>query len=104
MDRLIDMPELGASFELPEKISVKQSLQFWAGWRQADEMGDMVVVERWKLVNRLGLLTNWKCEYFADPKQSLDDAEDARIADVIIRAVAAILTYMIGLRNVEKKA
>ena len=103
MDRLIKYDDLKASFELPEKISVGVNLRFWAGWRQAEDHGDYVVIKRWELINSLGLLTNWKCDYFKDPKASLDDIEDVRVADLVIRIVSDIFQYMLGLRAVEKK-
>jgi hypothetical protein len=102
MDKHFEYPELKASFDLPEKISVNTNLRFWAGWRQAEDAGDYVVIKRWELVKSLGLLENWQCEYFADYKLSLDEIEDTRIADLIVRSVADVFQAMLKLRVTEK--
>jgi hypothetical protein len=103
MECLIEYPELEVTFELPEKISVNTNLRFWAGWRQAEDAGDFVVIKRWELINRLGLLTKWQCAYFPDPKVDLDEVDNARVADVVVRAVASVFQYMLELRAIEKK-
>lgn len=103
MERLIEYPELGASFQLPEKITVRMHLRFWAGWRHAEEIPDFVVIKRWETIVGLGFLTEWKCDYFPDPKVGLDEVDDPKIADLIVRVVASVYQYMLELRAIEKK-
>ena len=102
MERIREYPELEASFELPEKVTVQTDLRFWAGWRQSDDYGDYVIIKRWELIVRLGLLNNWECPYFENPKQPLDEIEDGRVADLIVKVVADVVQYMKGLRAVPK--
>ena len=107
MDRTFNYDDLGASFEIPEKISVGTNLRFHAGFRQAEEFGDYVVIKRWQLINSLGLLINWKCDYFQDPKADIEAIEDEdianKVANLILRVVSVFYHYMLELRTVEKK-
>ena len=104
MDRTFNYDDLGASFEIPEKISVGTNLRFWAGFRQAEDYGDYVVIKRWQLINSLGLLTNWKCDYFPDPTIDLETIEDSKVAYVVVRVVSDIFKYMVDAKAIEKKA
>ena len=63
---------------------------------------DLVFVKRWELVNELGLLKDWQCEYYPDPKASLMEADDPRIAYVVIDVLNAIFAKMLALRDVPK--
>ena len=104
MDRKIELKEHGVSFKLPDVINVRNLLRFQAGWAQTAQGPDkdLVFVKRWELVNDLGLIEDWECEYYPDPNASLMEAEDERIAYAIIEALNEIFMRMLTLREVPK--
>lgn len=105
MDRKVELKEHGVSFKLPDVISVRDLLRFQAGYAQSSQGPDkdLVFVKRWELVNELGLLEDWKCEYWPDPKASLMDAENPKVAYMVISVVNEVFTQMMTLREVPKK-
>jgi hypothetical protein len=104
MDRTIELKEHGVSFSLPDIINTRDMLRFQAAWAQsaAGPHKEYVFVKRWELVNDLGLLENWKCEYHSDPKASLMDADDPRVAYMVIAVLNTIFEKMMTLREVSK--
>ncbi len=92
--------KVGVKFTIKEKITIKDTLRFWSGWTQAT--GDMSIIDRWALVNDIGLIDKWECEYF-DHKTPLDELEDARAANAIMDVLARIMTHMLELRATQKK-
>lgn len=99
---MIEIKDLNITFDFPEKVSVKDTLRFHAFWAQTNG-DDMVFVKRWEFVNELGLIKDWKCEYYPDPKQPLEEVEDPRIATAVIEALMHVYTFVTGRRNTEKK-
>ena len=104
MDRKIELKEHGVSFSLPDVVSVRSMLRFQAAWAQTTQGPDkdLVFVKRWELVNDLGLLQDWKCDYFPKPDASLMEADDPRIAYMVIEALNEIFVHMMALRDVPK--
>ena len=105
MDRKIELEKHGVTFELPDVINTRMMLRFQAGWVQAGTGPDkdLVFVKRWDLVNDLDLLQNWQCEYYPDPKASLLDQDDPRVAYMILAVLNELFVAMSTLGDISKK-
>ena len=92
---------LGASFKLPDKIRVRQHLQYReAIWRAAADKLD-VYSQFWQ--GGLSLIEGWKCDGIDDPASlDLDTETDIHAADVVMWASDTIAGHMAGLRSIEK--
>ena len=104
MDRKIELKEHEVSFKLPDVINARDMLRFQAGWTQTAQGPDkdLVFVKRWELVNELGLLQDWECEYYPDSNASLKDADDPRVAYMVIAVLNELFMKMMTLREVPK--
>ena len=103
-ERHIDLPDHGVSFDLPDVINARTMLRFHAAWGQLAQgaLKDLVFVNRWSLINELGLLTNWKCEYLPNPDVNLLEIEDERVGYMIIALLNTLYFKILALREVPK--
>ena len=86
-----------ARFSVPDKITVRQQLQYFSEARSADRP----VFERlW--VGASLLITDWECEIMPDYKISLDDISDPNVTDVLIWAGLAVMRHIDSLDNISK--
>lgn len=96
-----EIKHLGVSFTLPEKITVKQSLQYWAAFSVAVTNRHMAFLEMWDVIVKLGLIQNWVCEFF-ELETPLDEVEDQRVAELVMVICNIVYQHMEGLKVTEK--
>ncbi len=61
----------------------------------------MMYIELWAVIVDLGLIQDWECEYF-DLETPLDEVEDQRVAELVMRVCNLVYQHMEGLRVTEK--
>lgn len=100
-ENLVNLEDLEASFRLPEKIDTRTSLRYWARVTQTIT-SDLRFINEWEAVNDLGLIQDWKCEYFPDPTVPIETINDNRVANLIMRVVVEIWVRMSEMRRISK--
>ena len=96
-----DLKQFEVKFSLPEKITVKQALQFWAVFSCAVDIRELMFVELWAVIVRLGLIENWECAYFS-LETPLESVFDPRVANLVMHICTLVYKHMDGLRVTEK--
>ena len=94
--------EQTASFELPDKLTVRQQLGYrtrlYGGIRNDDYD---TYVSMWTAV--IPLFEKWECEFIPDPKAlNLDTETDPRIADVVFWAGNRAAAHIQSAGQVQK--
>lgn len=102
-ERLVTLDKFGCSFEFPEKITVRQSLEFWSLAGRALASDQYRHIYMWQAVVGADLIQNWSCELFPDFTVSLDDVDDVNIAELIMVINGIAFNYMNNLKAVSKK-
>lgn len=92
---------LKVSFDLPEKVTVRQSLQYWGVFSAAAHNRQMMFLDLWDVILKLGLISNWECEFFA-LETPLDQVEDPRVAELVMEVCNIVYRHMEGLKAIEK--
>ena len=89
---------LGASFSLPDRVTVRQQLGYYS------EAGLARGAELWLRLwmGARNIVADWKCEIFPDPLADLDDITDPRVTEIVIWAALETKTYMDALDTVPK--
>lgn len=90
--------KLGASFNLPDRITVRQQLAYFSEAGLAH--GDELFLRLWYGARKL--ISDWKCEAFPDPSVNLDEVDDPRIAEVVLWAGMEVKTHMDRLDTIPK--
>jgi len=96
-----DLKQFEAKFSLPEKITVKQALQFWAVFSGSINNREMLFVELWAVIVRLGLIENWECAYFS-LETPLEAVFDPRVATLVMHICTLVYKHMESLRVTGK--
>lgn len=91
----------GVSFELPEKVTVQQSLQYWGVFSTAIHNSQMMFLDMWAVIVSLGLIQNWTCEFF-ELETPLDQVEDPRVSGLVMEVCNIVYQHMEGLKVLEK--
>lgn len=92
---------LGVSFELPDRVTVRQQLAYRGQVALATSEDTFAV--HWKAV--LPLLENWQCEKAPDPKAvNLDEETDVDVADVVTWTANMAAGHMLALRSTPKNS
>ena len=89
------------SFELPEKINVEQSLQYWGVFSVAIHNSQMMFIKMWAVILKLGLISSWECEFFT-LETPLDEVEDPRVAEVVMEVCNMVHSHLENLKAIEK--
>jgi hypothetical protein len=90
---------LGASFTLPEKVTVRMQLAYLSN---AIIARGRDMLERYWL-GAVGIMRDWKCELIPDPAAlDLDTADNPKIVEVILWAGLEVKSYMDHLEGVPK--
>lgn len=90
--------ELGCSFELPERVTVRQQLTYITDLNAHE--GEPGVIQMWEAGRKL--IQDWRCEVMPDPAASLDELFDMKAARVVTWAGLTVMRHMQGLDNVPK--
>lgn len=86
--------KMGCSFELPDKLTVRQQLAFWQRFADAGE-DESTAARNW-LAGK-ALIIDWKCEALPDIEASLDEMTSPRQASVVAWAGRTITAHVVGL-------
>lgn len=92
-----DLKKFNVRFSLPEKITVQQTLQFWAMYSSWVRNREMLYVEMWAVIVRLGLIVDWECDYFS-PETPLDEVFDPQVAMLVMEVCNLVFMHMHELR------
>jgi hypothetical protein len=90
--------KLGASFTLPEPVTVRQQLSYFSEASLA--YGEDLWFRLWR--GALKVVGDWKCDLLPDPNIDLDDVSDPKITEVIFWASMEVKQYMDGLDRIPK--
>lgn len=91
--------ELGCSFEIADRPTVRQQLLYWDLIRvEAD--GDPTTARLWQGVARL--VTNWQCAALPDPATDLDAMTDPTQARVVAWAALRVFVHFNALTDLPK--
>lgn len=91
---------LGVSFDVADRITVREQLAF----RQAifNKNAESTYERYW--AGAVKVLKEWQCELVPDPTAlDLDEADDARIADIVQWTANIVAGHMAELRTPPKK-
>lgn len=92
--------ELGASFEIADRFTVREQLAFRSALVGA--RGQSAYVRYWSAAP--SVITNWSCDLIPDPTAvDLDATDDVRIAEVIVWTADTVAGHMTGLETPPKK-
>ncbi|MGI6730465.1 MAG: hypothetical protein ACOX5F_01000 [Anaerovoracaceae bacterium] len=96
-----EIKELGVSYSLPEKVTVQQSLQYWGVFSTAIHNSQMMFLELWAVIVKLGLISDWDCAFFA-LDTPLEQVDDPRVAVLVMEVCNSVYRHMEGLKVLEK--
>jgi hypothetical protein len=88
--------KLGCSFTLPDKVTVRQQLRYYAA--VTTERDEPTQVQMWAGVGVLA--EDWKCEALPDPKTSMDDMTNPVQARIVAWAGLAVFRHVDSLEDV----
>lgn len=92
---------LGVSFSLPERLTVREHMQFRA--RLVDALAEDAYTRYWLAV--LPLVEDWQCEVIPDPAAlDLDAFISWKVADVMQYVANTAAAHMLSLDDVPKNA
>lgn len=92
---------LGVSFDVADRITVRQQLAFRSDLSRRDEGG--LFARYWKAAP--AIVTNWQCALILDMTGvDLDAVDDPRVTDVIVWTADTVAGHMAGLETPEKKS
>ena len=91
----------GVSFELPEKVTVQQSLQYWGVFATAIHNSQTMFLALWAVIVSLGLIKNWSCDFF-ELETPLDQVDDPRVASLVMEVCNIVYSHMESLKVLEK--
>lgn len=89
---------LGCSFEVPDRPTVRQQLEWYGEMAQAK--GKDQFVRHWEAAKTL--ISGWECAALPDPKASLDQMTNPSQTQVVIWAGTQVLMHMNRLEDVPK--
>lgn len=92
--------KLGCSFEIPDKLTVRQQLTFWQSVSDAEASAGSFSARNWEAGQPL--IVNWQCEVLPDRTASLDEMTDPKQAQVVSWASNQIVMYIVGLDGLPK--
>lgn len=90
--------KLGCSFEVPDRPTVRQRLEWMGTTANAD--GEQLFIRYWDGLQRL--LTGWECAALPDVTVPIDEMTDPAQAQIVMWAGTAVLRHMLGLEDVPK--
>ena len=88
--------KLGCSFEVPDKVTVRQQLRYFSA--VGTEKDEPTFVQMWPGVGVLA--ENWQCELLPDPKVSLDDITNPEQVRIVVWAGTTVFRHIDKLENV----
>ena len=92
---------LGVSFELPDRVTVRQQLAYRGAVALASQ--DNTFAIHWKAAQPL--LEKWTCERVPDPAAvDLDEETDAVVADIVTWTANMAAGHMLALRATPKNS
>ncbi len=92
-----------ATFELPDKITVYQSLEWWSLFGDAIIDRQKRIIKLWQAIIDLELISKWESEVLPDHKTDLNEIDDPAVAGLIMDAVNRVYKYLEDKKSVEKK-
>ena len=91
--------ELGVSFSLPERFTVRENLNFRGHLGRV--ASDSAFIRYW--VAALPIIEDWQCALIPDPAAlDMDTETDARIADIVQWTANSVAGHMLALVAPEK--
>lgn len=91
--------KLGASFSLPDKITVRMQLTYIS--RAALAQGTQFFEKCWEAAAEI--MNDWKCEALPDPRKlDLDEVADPKVTETVIWAGMAVKEVMDNLDRIPK--
>lgn len=91
---------LGVSFDIADRFSVREQLTFRG--KLAAAAGEVSYVRYWQAAQ--SVIQGWSCELLPDPAAlDLDTADDPRIADIAQWTANTVAGHMINLGTPPKK-
>ena len=91
---------LGVSFQLPDRVTVRQQLAYYSGAGLA--VGDELFERYWQ--GAKAIITDWKCEALPDIHADLGSLTDPKATDVILWAGMEVKRHMESLDSVPKNS
>jgi hypothetical protein len=92
---------LGVSFEMPDRVTVRQQLAYRG--QVALAASDNTFAVHWKAAQPL--LQNWACEKLPDPAAvDLDEETDTAVADIVTWTANTAAGHMLALRATPKNS
>lgn len=93
--------DLGYSFHLPERLTVRQQLQIRSGLGPGFLYENVDYARLWKV--SLPYLENWQCALIPDPeKVDLDTETNPQVADIVSSVGMAVFMHSRKQADVEK--
>lgn len=93
--------ENGASFDLPDRMTVRQQLAFRAKLSERDDGG--VFVRYWNAAP--SVVTDWQCELIPDMAGvDLDTAVDPRVTEIIVWTANTIANHIAEMETPPKNS
>lgn len=86
--------KLGCSFELPDKLTVRQQLAFWQRYADVGE-DESTSVRNWEAGKPL--IGEWQCEALPDITISLDEMTGTHQARVVTWAGSQVTRFVLSL-------
>jgi hypothetical protein len=91
--------QLGCSFDLPDRPTVRQQLVYWDAIR-ADSTEEPTLIRLWAGVAKLA--DNWDCAALPDPSVSLDDLDNPSQTQVVTWAGLKAFGHFNALEDLPK--